>query len=762
MSTVLLKYTTIKYLIRLLSILFAVSLASSAWAACTFNGVNFKIAGGAGTKVIRAAFITLIGAVVALTNVSPALAFSTADNIDILLPLGTCGVDIHVSTGGINSLGPFGPAARVLLQTPGGNQPAGYSQYSNGAVIYGGQAGDKISETALAACLNTNLENVSRLSQLGADNFNLWATQAYMGFTFTLGETAGGLSVGKHEYFVAADNPVHYIYTPLPWAPTNLVATAGAGQVSVAFTAPSDNGGSAITDYEFADFAFTIPGHPSFNPFRRPSDATWTSAGTTTTPVVINGLTNDIAYLIKLRAVNSAGIGIESAAVSSTPSIPPITPPNAPKNLVATVSDGQVSIAFTTPSYDGGAAISDYEYELDSNGTWTSAGTTTTPVVITGLTNDVTYSIKLRAVNSAGNGAESAAVNVPLGSPASAFAKHEATIKNVIRGETNRSLRSRLSSDQRMMRNSKTRFIADQSGPYANQDVAFRVDGAAELKATELDTEAKAKGNFFSLQATGDGTWRKLTFGDFDIQTDDAKNVSGFLKGRMAFETKVNSTTILGYFVGGQVGRSTLKGTFEGSQNSFGASVGGYLVQTLAKDVYADMFTSLGTNRNSLKLSNGTLDLDSSYSTITSSIGGSVTGVYAMERFEVWPTLAFTHGVTNVGDVGFTSIAYGLTDTTLRLDAGKVSLTSLSFTPELRMPFELQEGSNNSSIVTFAPRYTCEQTGNSTSRECGSGAAIGLTTASEDGLTNLNAQFQYDKVGVAARQAVQLGFERKF
>ncbi|MGY8863636.1 MAG: hypothetical protein ACKVJ2_13540, partial [Pseudomonadales bacterium] len=115
-----------------------------------------------------------------------------------------------------------------------------------------------------------------------------------------------------------------------------------------------------------------------------------------------------------------------------------------------------------------------------------------------------------------------------------------------------------------------------------------------------------------------------------------------------------------------------------------------------------------------------------------------------------------------VGDVGFTGIAYGLTDTTLRLDAGKVSLTSLSVTPEVRMPFELQEGSNNSSIVTFAPRYTCEQTGNSTSRECGSGAAIGLTTASEDGLTNLNAQFQYDKVGVAARRAVQLGFERKF
>ena len=79
------------------------------------------------------------------------------------------------------------------------------------------------------------------------------------------------------------------------------------------------------------------------------------------------------------------------------------------------------------------------------------------------------------------------------------------------------------------------------------------------------------------------------------------------------------------------------------------------------------------------------------------------------------------------------------------------------------MPFELQEGSDTSSMANFAPRYTCEQTSsNSSSRNCGSGAAIGLITASEDGLTNLNAQFQYDKVGVAARRAVQLGFERKF
>jgi len=349
------------------------------------------------------------------------------------------------------------------------------------------------------------------------------------------------------------------------------------------------------------------------------------------------------------------------------------------------------------------------------------------------------------------------------GAPASEFAKHKATIKNAIIAEAKRALRSSLASDQRMVRNSLNRFIADQSGPDANQDVAFFVDGSAKLKATHLDAEATAKGNFFSQQATGDGTWRKLAFGDFDVQTDDAKNVSGFLKGRMAFETNLNSTTMLGYFVGGQLGRSTLKGTFEGSQNSFGASVGGYLVQTLAKDVYADLFASLGANRNTLKLSNGTLDLDSVYSTVSSTLGGSVTGVYDMDGFEVWPALTFTYGKTNVGNVDFTGKAYGITDTTLSLDAGKMHLASLSFTPEIRMPFELQESSDTSSMATFAPRYTCEQTSsNSSSRNCGSGAAIGLTTASEDGLTNLNAQFQYDKVGSTTRRSIQLGFERKF
>lgn len=69
-----------------------------------------------------------------------------------------------------------------------------------------------------------------------------------------------------------------------------------------------------------------------------------------------------------------------------------------PTNLVATASDRQISVAFTAPVYSItpiNLAISHYEYELDDSGTWVIVNTTSSPVVITGLTNGTTYSIKL-------------------------------------------------------------------------------------------------------------------------------------------------------------------------------------------------------------------------------------------------------------------------------------------------------------------------------------------------------------------------------
>jgi hypothetical protein len=93
----------------------------------------------------------------------------------------------------------------------------------------------------------------------------------------------------------------------------------------------------------------------------------------------------------------------------------PSNAPASPTISVATVSSRTAKIFFT-PGDNGGSAITGYKYSLN-NGEWSS--TTLSPVnesgggqsiTITGLTNGVTYSIRIRAINSAGDGTISSAV----------------------------------------------------------------------------------------------------------------------------------------------------------------------------------------------------------------------------------------------------------------------------------------------------------------------------------------------------------------
>jgi len=88
----------------------------------------------------------------------------------------------------------------------------------------------------------------------------------------------------------------------------------------------------------------------------------------------------------------------------------PVTAPAAPTSLVATPSNGSVSVAFTAGS-DGGAAITKYQYKVGP-GVWTDVVGTTSPFTITGLTNYQISRIRLRAVNAAGNGVASDPVQV--------------------------------------------------------------------------------------------------------------------------------------------------------------------------------------------------------------------------------------------------------------------------------------------------------------------------------------------------------------
>ena len=170
----------------------------------------------------------------------------------------------------------------------------------------------------------------------------------------------------------------------VPDAPTISSVTPSDKQLSVAFVAPMNNGGDSITNYEYSA-----------------NDGTsWNSALTTSSPIVITGLTNGTAYDVKLCAVNVAGSGTASLNQRGTPR----TFPAAPTISSVTPSDKQLSVAFVAPMNNGGDSITNYEYSTNDGASWSSALTTSSPIVITGLTNGTAYDVKLRAVNVAGSG----------------------------------------------------------------------------------------------------------------------------------------------------------------------------------------------------------------------------------------------------------------------------------------------------------------------------------------------------------------------
>ena len=190
-------------------------------------------------------------------------------------------------------------------------------------------------------------------------------------------------------------------------APTSVVGVPGNGQVVVSWVAPVVAGSTVIDDYVID---YSSDGGSSWNRF---VDGT-----STATSATVTGLTNGTAYVFQVRAVNAAGLGAFGQAAAVTPR----TTAAAPTSVQGTSGNGQVSLVWTAPVSNGGAAITDYavEYSGDGGNTWSAFadGTSTaTSATVTGLTNGTAYVFQVRAVNAAGLGAfgQSAAVTpLPL------------------------------------------------------------------------------------------------------------------------------------------------------------------------------------------------------------------------------------------------------------------------------------------------------------------------------------------------------------
>jgi fibronectin type 3 domain-containing protein len=129
-----------------------------------------------------------------------------------------------------------------------------------------------------------------------------------------------------------------------PGAPVLDSATGADAQVTLAWTAPADDGGAVITNYEV-----------------RRSTSSGTEALVATVGNVLTytdpGLSNGQTYYYVVAAVNSEGAG----AVSNELSAVPKAPPSAPLSLAAKAKSGQIKLTWLAPLSNGGAGITGYE-----------------------------------------------------------------------------------------------------------------------------------------------------------------------------------------------------------------------------------------------------------------------------------------------------------------------------------------------------------------------------------------------------------------
>jgi titin len=194
---------------------------------------------------------------------------------------------------------------------------------------------------------------------------------------------SGGVSTNSNE--------ASAVVLDIPSAVQSLTVSAtGIGQLSVSWSAPASNGGSAITDY-------VVEGSAN-------GGANWLTVNdgvSTTTSAVLSGLSNGTTYQVRVRAKNAIGEGIN-------PTIASATTWNAPTNVVLTTGVKQLGVTWSAPTQSGGNTITDYlvEFSSDAGSTWTVFAdgiSGSLSATITGLADDTLYAVRVRAVNTAGN-----------------------------------------------------------------------------------------------------------------------------------------------------------------------------------------------------------------------------------------------------------------------------------------------------------------------------------------------------------------------
>lgn len=191
----------------------------------------------------------------------------------------------------------------------------------------------------------------------------------------------------------------------IPNPPQLVAATRGDASVSLTWV-PGDAQGSPVCAYDV---------YRGTSPSGTRSRIAQITGGTGCTPALSHHdapLANGIVYYYNVTAINDLGRSVTSNTMSARPA----TLPSAPLSPVALFRNGGADFHWSAPSSNGGETIIGYHIYTRADGAGVANRTgpmaSSSPTVVSGLANGVTYWLSVTAVNAVGEGPRSAEVNV--------------------------------------------------------------------------------------------------------------------------------------------------------------------------------------------------------------------------------------------------------------------------------------------------------------------------------------------------------------
>jgi hypothetical protein len=312
-------------------------------------------------------------------------------------------------TGVQGSTGDGGAATAAQL-----NFPSGVAATPDGGVLIADWFADRVRRVSPSGVITTVAGTGTPSILVTGDGDGGAATAANLFAPFGVAATPSGDFVVAEEGNSAirlvdadlgtASPPV----AAVPGAPTIGTASFGNASATVRWTAPSTDGGSAITGYQVRVIDTAGAQIGALRP-----------AGATATSLTVTGLTNGASYRFQVAATNAVGTGPNSALSAA---VIPATVPGAP--VIDTASSGVAGGTITAranwnpPTSNGGSAVTGYvvrALRMSATGTvlatTKSASQPSTARALTMTLQTGNYRFTVQAINKAGSGPQSARSN---------------------------------------------------------------------------------------------------------------------------------------------------------------------------------------------------------------------------------------------------------------------------------------------------------------------------------------------------------------